>query len=58
MAKLRLLTVARTIANLKSKLQRTNPVEDQQRYNRMFATLLELEKQRRELGEVAAGPAM
>ncbi|MFT4218575.1 MAG: DNA primase [Micropruina sp.] len=56
-AKLRLLSVARTIAELKSKLQRTNPVDDQPRYNRMFATLLELERQRRELNEIAAGPA-
>ncbi len=56
-AKLRLLSVAREIARLKSKLQRTNPVDDQVSYNRMFATLLELEKQRRELNEVAAGPA-
>ena len=57
-AKLQLLTVARAIANLKSKLQRTNPVDDQVGYNRMFATLLDLEKQRRELTEVAAGPAV
>ena len=57
-AKLQLLTVARAIANLKSKLQRTNPVDDQVSYNRMFATLLDLEKQRRELNEVAAGPAV
>ncbi len=56
-AKLRLLSVARSIANLKSKLQRTNPIDDQVGYNRMFATLLELERQRRELNEAAAGPA-
>ena len=56
-AKLRLLTVSRAIANLKSKLQRTNPIDDQPGYNRMFATLLDLEKRRRELTEVAAGPA-
>lgn len=57
-AKLKLLSVSRTIANLKSKLQRTNPVDDQPSYNRMFATLLEFEKQRRELTERAAGPAL
>ena len=56
MAKLRLLSVSRTIANVKSKLQRTNPVDDQASYNRMFATLLQLEKQRRELRETSAGP--
>ncbi|MCW3158504.1 DNA primase [Micropruina sonneratiae] len=57
-AKLRLLAVSRSIANLKSKLQRTNPVDDQVRYNRMFAGLLELEQQRRELNDIAAGPAL
>ena len=57
-AQLRLLAVARSIATLKSKLQRTNPVEDQAGYNRMFASLLELEQQRRQLAEVAAGPAL
>ena len=56
-AKLRLLSVSRTIANVKSKLQRTNPQEDQVGYNRMFASLLDLEKRRRELSEAAAGPA-
>ena len=56
-AQLRVQSLARSIADLKSKLQRTNPVEDQGGYNRMFATLLDLEKQRRELTEVAAGPA-
>ena len=57
-AQLRLLSVSRTIATLKSKLQRTNPVDDQVRYNRMFAGLLELEKRRRELSEEAAGAAL
>ena len=57
-AQLRLLSVSRAIANLKSKLQRTNPIDDQVNYNRMFAALLELEKQRRELSETAAGPAV
>mgnify|MGYP002683059636 CR=1 FL=1 len=56
-ARLRLLALARTIADLKSKLQRTSPVDDQPAYNRMFANLLELEKRRRELHEVAMGPA-
>ena len=57
-AKLRLLSVSRAIAALKSKLQRTNPIDDQVNYNRMFAVLLDLEKQRRELAEAAAGPAL
>ncbi len=48
-ARLRLLTVMRGIAELKSRLQRTNPVDDAGRYNKLFAELLELEAQRREL---------
>ena len=36
-AALQLLTVMRTIAALKSKLQRTNPVEEQHKYNQMFS---------------------
>ncbi|MFZ1412805.1 MAG: DNA primase [Micropruina sp.] len=56
-AKLRLMTTSRRIAELKSRLQRTNPVDEQATYNRMFAKLLELEKSRQELGAIAAGPA-
>lgn len=57
-AQLRLLTVARRIAALKSRLQRTNPVDEQPEYNRMFARLVELEKARKELLAVAMGPAL
>ncbi|MCC6495871.1 MAG: DNA primase [Propionibacteriaceae bacterium] len=56
-SQVRLLALARQIAQLKSRLQRTNPLEDQPAYDRMFATLVNLEKQRRELLAVAAGPA-
>ena len=56
-ARLRLLSVVRRIGDLKSRLQRTNPVEEQASYNRMFAKLLELEKERHELALIAAGPA-
>ncbi|OYN93790.1 DNA primase [Propionibacteriaceae bacterium ES.041] len=48
-AKLRLLTVNRRIADLKSRLQRTNPVEQQPSYNQMFAELLSLEADRKTL---------
>ncbi len=48
-AGLQLLTVMRSIAQLKSKLQRTNPVEAQQRYNQMFSELVVLEARRKEL---------
>ena len=40
---LRLLTVKRTIAELKSRLQRTNPVEAPKKYNQMFSELVVLE---------------
>ena len=48
-AGLQLLTVMRAIADLKSKLQRTNPVEAQQRYNQMFSELVVLEARRKQL---------
>lgn len=54
-ARLRLATVTRSITALKSKLQRTNPVEDQTTYNRKFARLLELESRRRTLQAAAIG---
>jgi DNA primase len=48
-AAMQLLTVMRTIAALKSKLQRTNPVEEQHRYNQMFSELVVLEARRKAL---------
>ena len=48
-AKLRLLTVMRQVAELKSKLQRTNPVDNATAYNQMFAELVVLEARRSEL---------
>lgn len=51
------LTTARRIAELKSKLQRTNPVDEQVAYNRMFGDLVALEQQRRTLRERAVGMA-
>ncbi|MFV0451656.1 MAG: DNA primase [Propioniciclava sp.] len=56
-SRLRLGTVSRTIGTLKSRLQRTNPLEEQPAYNRMFAELLELEAQRRDLQAAALGEA-
>ena len=49
LARLREVTVARRIADLKSRLQRTNPVEKPDEYNAMFTELVGLEQQRREL---------
>jgi DNA primase len=49
------VTAMRRIANLKSKLQRTNPVEHATEYNRMFGELVALEQHRRTLREKAIG---
>ena len=43
------LTAARRISTVKSKLQRTNPVEEPEAYNRMFGELAALEQHRRAL---------
>jgi DNA primase len=49
------LTALRRIAQLKSKLQRTNPVEEAVAYNRMFGELVAVESHRRTLRERAIG---
>ena len=54
-AKLKLLTVMRQIAAVKSKLQRTNPVDAQPKYNQMFSELVVLEAQRTELQNLSLG---
>jgi DNA primase len=51
--RLRELTAMRRIADLKSKLQRTNPVDEATEYNRMFGELVALEQHRRTLRELA-----
>jgi DNA primase len=49
------LTTLRRISDLKSKLQRTNPVDHATDYNRMFGELVALEGHRRTLREQAIG---
>ncbi|GGF58507.1 DNA primase [Marmoricola endophyticus] len=49
------LTAQRRIADLKSRLQRTNPVEQASDYNKMFGELVALEQRRRELREKSVG---
>ncbi len=49
------VTVMRRIADVKSKLQRTNPVDEATEYNRMFGELVALEQHRRNLRERAIG---
>jgi DNA primase len=54
-ARLQELTTARRIVEVKSRLQRTNPLEHTEEYNRMFGELVALEQQRRVLRERAIG---
>lgn len=49
------LAVTRQIADLKSRLQRTNPVEQTEQYNRAFGELVALEQHRRALRDKAMG---
>jgi DNA primase len=49
------LTAQRRIAEVKSRLQRTNPVEKTTEYNRMFGELTALEQHRRQLRDLALG---
>ncbi len=55
LARLEELWASRGIAELKSRLQRLNPVEQEQEYNKLFGELVALEQQRRVLRERAAG---
>lgn len=54
-ARLRLIAVAGRIRDLKSRLQRTNPLEHKSDYDRMFTQLLDLEMRRKQLQQAAAG---
>jgi DNA primase len=55
LARLQELTTMRRIEQLKSKLQRTNPIEEAEQYNKLFGRLVALEQQRRSLRERALG---
>ena len=54
-AHLQLLTLGRRIAEIKSKLQRTNPVDEAETYNRLFGELIALEQQHRAQRDLAIG---
>ncbi len=54
-ARLREVAISRAIAELKSSLQRLNPVENEIEYNAAFAQLVALESARRALHDVALG---
>ncbi len=55
LARLLETAVGRSVTQIKARLQRLNPVEEQQEYNRLFGELVALEQQRRVLRERAAG---
>jgi DNA primase len=58
LARLQELTCARRIQDLKSKLQRTNPIERPDEYNRMFGELIALEAYKAELRNRAISGAL
>ncbi|MER6177562.1 DNA primase [Streptosporangium sp. NPDC001681] len=51
---LELIAVTRVLDQLKSRMERTNPVEEPEEYKRLYAELVALEQQRRVLRERAA----
>ncbi|HEY4569219.1 MAG TPA: DNA primase [Kribbella sp.] len=58
LARLQELTCARRIQDLKSKLQRTNPIDRPDEYNRMFGELIALEAYRSDLRKKAISGAI
>jgi len=54
-AKLKLLTVDRDLTQLKTTMNRTNPVTDQDAYQDMFRTMIDLEVRRKELIHLSTG---
>jgi DNA primase len=55
LARVEELAVSRSIATVKSRLQRLNPVDGQAAYNRTFGDLVALEQRRKALLDKAAG---
>ena len=55
LARLQVLTLSRKVGEIKSKLQRTNPVEHADVYNRMFGELIALEQQLRQTRDRSLG---
>ena len=53
MARLREVALTREIAELKSQLQRINPVENESDYQKIFADLVSMEAARRVLKDLA-----
>ena len=57
-ARLNEVALARSIAEVKSSLQRLNPLESESEYNQMFSRLVEMEAKRRALRELALGESL
>ena len=55
LARLQELTVMRRIVDVKSRLQRTNPIDNADDYNRVFGELVALDEQRRGFHERIMG---
>ena len=58
MARLNEVALSRSIAEIKSSLQRLNPVESEKEYSETFARLVEMESKRRSLRELAFGEGL
>ena len=57
-ARLNEVALSRSIAEVKSSLQRLNPVENESEYNAIFTQLVEMESKRRALRELALGEGL
>ncbi|MFM1937891.1 MAG: hypothetical protein RLZZ320_749, partial [Actinomycetota bacterium] len=57
-ARLNEVALSRSIAEVKSSLQRLNPVENEGEYNRIFTDLVAMESKRRNLKEMALGEGL
>ena len=57
-ARLNEVALSRSIAEIKSTLQRLNPVENEKEYNKIFAQLVDMESRRRALRELAFGEGL
>ncbi len=55
LARLRLLSLGRRISEVKSRLQRTDPVAEAERYQEVFGELIALEQQHREARDLILG---
>jgi DNA primase len=57
-ARLNEVALSRSIAEVKSTLQRLNPVENEAEYNRIFTELVGMESKRRQMKDLALGESL